>query len=55
MDFKKGESVSHAVFGKGMIISVTKAGGDAILEIAFDDVGTKRLMAKAAAKHLAKC
>lgn len=55
VDFKKGESVSHAVFGKGMIISVTKAGGDAILEIAFDDVGTKRLMAKAAAKHLTKC
>ena len=30
------------------------AGGDALLEIAFDDVGTKRLMLKSAAAHMEK-
>ena len=29
-------------------------GGDALVEIAFDNVGTKRLMLKAAAAHMTK-
>jgi DNA helicase-2/ATP-dependent DNA helicase PcrA len=29
-------------------------GGDALVEIAFDDVGTKRLMLKTASAHIKK-
>ena len=44
--------VQHAAFGKGMVLSVMKMGGDALLEIAFDGVGTKKLMAKTASAHM---
>lgn len=40
-----GDSVSHKTFGSGMIISAQKMGNDTLLEIAFDKVGTKKLMA----------
>ncbi len=40
-----GDCVLHKVFGKGMITSVTPMGNDSMLEIAFDNVGTKTLMA----------
>ena len=52
--FQKGDMVRHKAFGRGMILSVQKMGGDALVEIAFDDVGTKRLMLKAAAAHMEK-
>ena len=51
-EFKKGDMVMHTAFGKGMILSVLKMSGDALLEIAFDEIGTKRLMAKTAAAHM---
>ena len=38
-----------------MVLSVRPMGGDAMLEVAFDKVGTKRLMLKMAAQHLQKC
>ncbi len=44
-NFKVGDMVSHKKFGKGMIIGVQPIGNDAKLEIAFDSVGTKNLMA----------
>lgn len=53
-DINKGDMVYHAAFGKGMVLSVMKMGGDALLEIAFDQIGTKRLMAKAAFAHMKK-
>jgi DNA helicase-2/ATP-dependent DNA helicase PcrA len=37
-----------------MVLSVQPMGGDALVEIAFDSVGTKRLMLKAAAAHMKK-
>ena len=40
-----GDNVEHMVFGKGHIKSVTDMGGDAIYEIEFDSVGTKKIMA----------
>ena len=43
---KKGDMVHHTAFGRGMVLSVLKMGGDALLEIAFDEIGTKKLMAK---------
>ena len=40
-----GQQVSHKTFGKGMILKVTPMGADSMLEIAFDNVGTKKIMA----------
>lgn len=53
-DFQKGEMVRHKAFGKGMILSLTKMGGDALIEVAFDNVGTKKLMLKSAAQYMEK-
>ena len=53
-DFQKGEMVSHKAFGRGMVLTVTPMGGDALLEIAFDNVGTKKLMLKSAAQYMEK-
>mgnify|MGYP004559870833 CR=1 FL=1 len=53
-DFRKGDMVVHDTFGRGMILSVLKMGNDAMLEIAFDQVGTKRLMACTAASRMHK-
>ena len=46
--------VQHAAFGRGLVLSVMKMGGDALLEIAFDQIGTKKLMAKTASSHMKK-
>ena len=54
LELNKGDMVMHAAFGRGMVLSVMKMGGDALLEIAFDDIGTKRLMAKTASAHMKK-
>ncbi len=54
LELNKGDMVSHAAFGKGMVLSVMKMGGDALLEIAFDQIGTKKLMAKTASAHMKK-
>ena len=54
MDLRPGESVTHSAFGHGMVLSVRPMGGDALVEIAFDNVGTKKLMLKAAMSHLIK-
>lgn len=45
VDYQPGMRVRHAKFGNGMILTVQAVGGDARLEIAFDSVGTKNLMA----------
>jgi len=52
--FAKGDVVDHKAFGQGLILNVTPAGGDALLEIAFDEVGTKRLMLNSAMRYLTK-
>ncbi len=39
-----GQRVKHKVFGEGMIISAVPMANDTMLEIAFDRVGTKRIM-----------
>lgn len=43
--FSVGDSVVHKTFGVGIILSATPMGNDTLLEIAFDTVGTKKLMA----------
>ncbi len=40
-----GQQVSHKTFGQGMVLSITPMGNDFLLEIAFQNVGTKKLMA----------
>ena len=54
LELNQGDMVMHAAFGRGMVLSVMKMGGDALLEIAFDDIGTKKLMAKTASVHMKK-
>ena len=53
-DYRPGDSVVHTSFGRGMILTVSKMGNDALLEIAFDEKGTKRLMARTASAHMKK-
>lgn len=43
--YAPGEMVEHGTFGKGMVISVKKMANDTFLEISFEKVGTKKLMA----------
>ena len=44
-NFIIGERVSHKAFGNGNIVSIRPMGNDALLEVAFDKVGTKKIMA----------
>ena len=43
--YSAGQRVEHKTFGEGLILSVTPMGNDTLIEIAFDTVGTKKLMA----------
>jgi len=52
--YRAGEMVSHRAFGRGMVLAATPMGGDVLLEIAFDGIGTKRLMAKSASQYMQK-
>ncbi len=42
--YKTGQRVRHAVFGVGVVITSSPSDGDTILEIAFPNVGVKRLL-----------
>ncbi len=54
MSFSVGDRVHHKAFKDGLVVSASPVGGDVLLEIAFDSVGTKRLLFKTAAKFLSK-
>lgn len=43
--FKAGDIVEHRTFGRGEILKATPCGNDCILEIQFESIGFKRLMA----------
>ncbi len=49
-----GDQVHHKTFGDGMVLSVAPMGGDALIEVAFEQVGTKKLMLKTAGVHMTK-
>ena len=49
-----GDRINHKSFGDGMVTDVTPTGGDVLLEVAFDDVGTKKLLLKFAGQHITK-
>lgn len=54
ISFSVGDRVHHKAFKDGLVTSATSVGNDVLLEIAFDGVGTKRLLLKTAAKFLSK-
>lgn len=43
--FVAGDMVEHKTFGAGTVITAVPMGSDTLLEIAFDKVGTKKIMA----------
>ncbi len=43
---KVGDRVKHKTFGGGLVVAATPVGGDVLLTIAFDSIGTKKLMQK---------
>lgn len=47
-----GMKVKHSAFGIGRISQMTPMGGDYLLEIEFDQIGSKKLMLRAAAKFI---
>lgn len=51
---RKGDMVRHSAFGTGMVLTIQPMGGDALIEVAFDNVGTKRMMLKAASQFMTK-
>ncbi len=48
LDYNVGDTVEHKAFGRGIVISTKALGGDMLLEVAFDNCGTKKIMAKVA-------
>ncbi len=43
--FSVGDKVKHNIFGEGVVLSATKMSNDTMLEVAFEKVGTKKIMA----------
>lgn len=43
--FNVGDRISHKVFGTGTVLKITPIANDAMLEIKFDSVGVKKVMA----------
>ena len=46
LQFTAGDRVKSFIHGEGTVLQVSPMGGDVLLEIAFDRVGTKKIMAK---------
>ena len=54
VDYQTGDRVRHTAFGTGEIVKMTPMGGDYLVEIRFDAIGSKKLMLRAAAAHMNK-
>jgi len=54
LSLREGDMITHKAFGRGMVVSTRPMGGDCLVEIAFDGVGTKRLMINTAAQFIKK-
>ena len=52
--FHTGDRVRHKAFGAGTIVKMTPMGGDYLIDVAFDKLGMKKLMLRAAAQHMEK-
>ena len=54
IDLRVGDRIRHKTFGEGTILSMEKMGNDTMLEIGFDLVGTKKVMANFARSKFQK-
>lgn len=54
IDLQVGDRIRHKTFGEGTILSMEKMGNDTMLEIGFDLVGTKKIMANFARSKFQK-
>lgn len=45
IDYAVGDTVHHKVFGNGLVLRMTAMSNDTLVEVAFDKVGTKKIMA----------
>lgn len=52
MNYQVGTRVRHKIFGEGTILSVTDMANDSMLEIGFDQVGTKKVMVNFASSKM---
>ena len=49
-----GDRINHRGFGDGVVVKMTPMAGDVLMEINFANVGTKRLMLRAASRLITK-
>jgi DNA helicase-2/ATP-dependent DNA helicase PcrA len=54
INLRKGDSIEHRVFGRGVVTDVSPVGGDSLLEIAFDEEGTKRMLLNSVSRYIKK-
>ena len=54
LQLQNGDRVRHRTFGEGMVLSLRPMGNDALIEVAFDTAGTKKLMLRTAGAHMTK-
>jgi len=54
VSYAEGDRIHHRAFGDGTIASMKAMGGDFLVEITFDKIGSKKLMLKAAATYMEK-
>ena len=52
--FAVGDHVNHKAFGPGVLVKMTPMGGDYLIEVRFDRVGSKKLMLRVAAQMMTK-
>ena len=52
VNYSVGTRVRHKIFGEGTILSITYMANDSMLEIGFDQVGTKKVMANFASSKM---
>ncbi|MCR5663988.1 MAG: UvrD-helicase domain-containing protein [Oscillospiraceae bacterium] len=52
--FAVGDLVLHKAFGPGVLVKMTPMGGDHLIEVQFEKVGTKKLMLRVAAMNMTK-
>ncbi len=52
LSYHKGQKVLHKAWGMGVIQEITPMGGDMLLQIEFEKVGSKLMMAKTAGQFI---
>ena len=52
--YSEGDTIIHKAFGRGVITSLMHGGNDILLEIVFEDSGTKRMLLNSAERYMSK-